>query len=818
MIKVETITIREFRGIRDLTLNLGSKNFAVCGPNGTGKSGVVDALEFALTGNISRLSGSGTGGLSVKEHGPHVDSRNKPENASVTLSLWIPSLGKQATIERTVKDARNPKITPEGKAIRAVFDDVLLHPEFTLSRRELIRYVISEPGKRSKEVQALLRLDEIETLRTTLQKIANAEQKTIGLQKRIQSEASDHLARALNITQLSSAKLLAAANEQRAILGLSALTVLEATTSIKDGLTTVSSIPTASRVAKTQALADLKRLREELAGVAGKEFTLSCKAVAESVAELGKDAASLDGVARQDLLRSALELFDDNTCPVCGTKWDPEKFRAVVAAKLQHFDEVAARRATVEAQLTPIADRLDQLASTLTLVAKYGPLLSPPVEVKSLLDYATTLTAGAGQIGKLLPLADTSDILKSAPEIPADVLPSVDALYKAIAALPEPSQQDAARDLLTIGQERLETYRQASRKLNAAKEKAGIARTVVEVYGTITTKALEAIYKKVEETFTALYRIINREDEGTFEAQLKPSIGKLGFDVDFYDRGFFPPGAYHSEGHQDGMGFCLYLALMSHLLGDQFTFAVLDDVLMSVDVGHRREVSKLLREQFPNTQFILTTHDEIWLRHMNSEGLIQPKAFAHFRTWDIDNGPAEWNDRDVWEEIENHLAKNDVAQAAALLRHYLEHLSHEICHRLRARVEFRGDAQFVLSDLMPSAIGSLRKLLKTGKAVAKSWSQDEKFQAINDLENTFSTAAAKSNAEQWQINAAVHYNQWASLQKGDFEPVVAAFRELTGEFRCDICSGLMYVVPERGMREALRCGCNTIDVNLVSKS
>ncbi len=288
--------------------------------------------------------------------------------------------------------------------------------------------------------------------------------------------------------------------------------------------------------------------------------------------------------------------------------------------------------------------------------------------------------------------------------------------------------------------------------------------------------------------------------------------------MDFYGRGFFPPGAYHSEGHQDGMGFCLYLALMSYLLGDRFTFAVLDDVLMSVDVGHRREVSRLLRDQFPNTQFILTTHDEIWLRHMKSEGLIQPKAFVHFRTWDIDSGPAEWNDRDVWEEIEGHLAKNDVPQAAALLRRYLEHLSHEICHRLRAKVEFRGDAQFVLSDLLPSAIGSLHKLLKAGKAAAQSWGQDDAFQAINELEEAFSTAATKSNAEQWQVNAAVHYNQWATLQKGDFEPVVAAFHELTDKFRCGSCSGLLYVVPERGTSQALRCACNTISVNLALKS
>src|SRR3954452_22356910 len=99
MIRVDSIHIEEFRGIRDLTLEFGGKNFAICGPNGTGKSGVVDALEFVLTGNISRLSGEGTGELSLKEHGPHVDSRSNPDKARVTVEITIPSLDKGVTVE-----------------------------------------------------------------------------------------------------------------------------------------------------------------------------------------------------------------------------------------------------------------------------------------------------------------------------------------------------------------------------------------------------------------------------------------------------------------------------------------------------------------------------------------------------------------------------------------------------------------------------------------------------------------------------------------------------------------------------------------------
>ena len=58
MIRLESIEIEEFRGIKKLQIDLRRKNFGICGPNGTGKSGVVDFIEFALTGNITRLSGS----------------------------------------------------------------------------------------------------------------------------------------------------------------------------------------------------------------------------------------------------------------------------------------------------------------------------------------------------------------------------------------------------------------------------------------------------------------------------------------------------------------------------------------------------------------------------------------------------------------------------------------------------------------------------------------------------------------------------------------------------------------------------------------
>ena len=165
MIRVKTIHIEGFRGIRALDLDLTGNNFGICGPNGTGKSGVVDAIEFCLTGDITRLSGQGTAGLSVKNHAPHVDQRAHPEKANVTITGDIPSLGKTVKIHRSVKNPKKVEITPDNAAVKRIVVELEAHPEFALSRREIVKYIITPPGQRSVDVQTLLRLDHIEGLR-----------------------------------------------------------------------------------------------------------------------------------------------------------------------------------------------------------------------------------------------------------------------------------------------------------------------------------------------------------------------------------------------------------------------------------------------------------------------------------------------------------------------------------------------------------------------------------------------------------------------------------------------------------------------------
>jgi recombinational DNA repair ATPase RecF len=202
------------------------------------------------------------------------------------------------------------------------------------------------------------------------------------------------------------------------------------------------------------------------------------------------------------------------------------------------------------------------------------------------------------------------------------------------------------------------------RKNKAADIACTSAHAAYEAYCGVLEDELNKLYDDVQEDFSTFYRAINEDDEAKFTAKLTPSQGKLDFDVNFYERGLFPPGAYHSEGHQDGMGVCLYLALMKRLFGNRFKFALLDDVVMSVDAGHRYQFCKLLKTHFPDTQFIITTHDRLWAEQMKSAGLVTAKTSIAFHSWTIDTGPLVESNQEIWDEIDAALAKGKVEAAA----------------------------------------------------------------------------------------------------------------------------------------------------------
>ena len=80
-IKIKTLNIRACRGIPERGLDLDGKSLLILGENGSGKSSIVDAIEFFFTGKIEHLEG--TEGLSLQKHGANINYT--PNDTEITM-------------------------------------------------------------------------------------------------------------------------------------------------------------------------------------------------------------------------------------------------------------------------------------------------------------------------------------------------------------------------------------------------------------------------------------------------------------------------------------------------------------------------------------------------------------------------------------------------------------------------------------------------------------------------------------------------------------------------------------------------------------
>jgi hypothetical protein len=122
--------------------------------------------------------------------------------------------------------------------------------------------------------------------------------------------------------------------------------------------------------------------------------------------------------------------------------------------------------------------------------------------------------------------------------------------HTAVNALPDTSAADEARNILSVAQDRHERLLQTTRIGKDQKARSSVAQKILNHYNATANKVLQGVYDKVAEDFSTYYRAINRKDEEKYVGKPTSEPAKLSFDVDFYGRGLFPPGAYHSEGHQ----------------------------------------------------------------------------------------------------------------------------------------------------------------------------------------------------------------------------------------------------------------------------
>jgi hypothetical protein len=129
-------------------------------------------------------------------------------------------------------------------------------------------------------------------------------------------------------------------------------------------------------------------------------------------------------------------------------------------------------------------------------------------------------------------------------------------------------------------------------------------------------------------------------------------------------------------------------------------------------------------------------------------------------------------------------------------------------------VEYHANGHYDLGDLWPAVIQAWKARLQEAKDSAISWKA-----SVTEVDSKIAEAKqniAKTQSEQWMINKAVHYNEWANLQSAEFASLASAYQDFLRSMQCanSACGEFLCVSPIKGKREALRCSCGQNNFNL----
>jgi len=810
------LEIHNIRGITDLKLTPNGENFLIWGPNGSGKSAVIDSIDFLLTGQISRLVGKGTGDISLNKHGPHID--HKPEESIVRAVIKLNELEEPIELKRCI--AKPNEIICDEDSIEYLKPIMFLasQGQHVLTRREILKYVTAEANTRAQEIQELLNISEIEDIRKSFVKAKNNLKNDLQSIKRIITESKTSVNTTIEETEYNEKKILSSVNKSRKTLGGKEIKILNSKNLKKDITRSTEGKRSEVNIKIFERI--LQKVKNVFTEDKLSKINKTSNKIWSVINKKKKDSGLLSAYKKRKLVKMGLELIDESeNCPLCEKDWPKGELKEFLENKLLNAKKAKEYKDKISELSEDINNKIISYNTNIKEILKV-------VEELKLKDEKTKLENWLNDLQKLLsalnnPIEDLKEELYSTEKILKIVAPDYEKVLENIFIKAKEKYTDVTDiqtewDILTRLEENLKAVENAENKLNSAKLLYQRADILLDEFQKSRDFILGNLYEEIKDKFEKLYKDLHGEDEDNFSAIFKPDGAGIDFKVDFYGRGNHPPHALHSEGHQDSMGLCLYLALNEKLIENLIDLIILDDVVMSVDIQHRRSLCRLLTTAFPSKQFLITTHDKTWANQLRGEGVIKPKGTIEFFNWNIETGTNINYEVEIWERINKDIIKNDIASASAKLRRGLEEFFTMVCDFLQVPVKFKLSGRWELGDLLFPAMDKYKEIINKSIKAAISWNNKDIEEKLKEIDSVRSAIRERTMADQWAINASLHYNNWENMGKEDFKPVVDAFQDLCNLYICSSskCGSFIRLSIVDNKPENVKCNCGKINWNL----
>ncbi len=702
--KIKNIQIESFRGIPYLDQPLNEKSLLIHGENGTGKSSIVDAIEYFFTGNISHLSRP----FSIKNHGTHTNY--SPEDLKVCLELNPTS----CSLERTMDSV---PICPEE-----LEDDMAAaeNSPFILRRSQILEFINSAPGKRYKQIGSMIGVDNLEKIESTLKDAVGDIQSDINTKLGHSEKIKENLGQILDDDLKEAYEILALINN---FLDKEDLDHLESVDEIEDYV---------NKLEKTVKTIDSSKIHT-LDNISGKIKKINSAdieitelfSIIEDLKEKIFQEHDISDLSLIEILKTSKKILTKSkTCPICENEINGKELVEKIDERLngleilkQNHDELKKSINDLYKLIELDKRNLESLIDELEIFEEFNELNDIATNKKDSFEDLLKNINQESFIKEEIQLEYYETLKSSLEEFLKDLSKQNEKLEEEL----KPSEKDEniteiCKSLLEI-KGYLNDLNDLNKHISQLESELKLADKMYTVFSKIRKEKIQEIYDTIEKDVQNFYSIIHPNE---LYDEIKIDIdhsrrASTNLKMTIFGKEDQDPRALSSEGHLDSLGLCIFLALFKNF-NKEFPLLVLDDVVSTMDSRHREHVCKLLFEKFADKQLIITTHDGIWFDQLKAAqrayGLSGKFENIQIVGWDLENGPVIDKYTPRWDRIQNKIKERDTHCAGNEGRRYLEWLLKEICTNSKAKIPLKSSGRYEINDLFDPAKTRMIKLIE----------------------------------------------------------------------------------------------------------
>jgi len=732
-VKIKRINIHAFRGIPDLELELDGRSLLLWGENGTGKSSIVDAIEFFFTGKVSHLEG--VRGLSLRRHGPHVNFTPDDVNIEITFNPGNISLNRNFTSTPSPPDQFNDyfKITQKGT--------------FILRRSQILKFIVSQPADRFRAIGSIIGIEPLDNVELEMMRLRDELEGRVASKEKEINRLISELSGVIGKDITGVEDVLPTLNE---ILQKANLPLIDSLGEIdKHAEEMLKTVKKAESINKIGAINEILKITN--IPFMSEEIVNELKDINENIKYLLQDQLRAE-LSVADLLKSGRKVIEQekmDICPLCEQKIDREKVLSRIDNRLKVLRDLSEKASEIRKKSVSIIENLKgtsgKLDGTISKIEVLPELTEERERLKdklSILDDITKKVESAKDLKNEIPLQQIRQLKDNVNELMNSISGKCKQLFEEIGLTEKEKKVLEIVRLIEQARSKVKDISTVSSELQTYQKYYKLVENIYTAFSDTKKSKIQEVYDTIQGDMERFYSMLH-PNEPHKNIELTVALGRRAsteMKIESFGRKE-DPRALTSEGHLDSLGLCIFLAFVKKF-NEGCPLVILDDVVTTIDASHRNKIAELLLKEFKDYQLVITTHDRIWYdqlihfqRALNVQGNFINMEIIQ---WDVNTGPRISPYKPRWEKILDKLGNNDKTGSGNECRIYLEWLLKEICEQLEVPVPFKRNGRYSVAELFDPAEKRIKNKLKDGDFKKDLLNKFETLRATSFMGNLLS--------------------------------------------------------------------------------